>query len=145
MHHLLAMLFTKRRNTEKQHLEERIDILERQVNTLSCVIGSLILGLYGSTRKASFAMVIENCFNISGRGVVVVGRIEKGSVKLGDKVLVESPRWSVQTTILGIEKHQETLTQAWAGDNVGLFISDINIDQATEAVLLRSSDSGVDA
>jgi len=70
-----------------------------------------------------FLMCIEDVFSISGRGTVGTGRIERGVVKVGDKVeivgLVPEVR---ETTVTGVEMFQKTLERGEAGDNVGLLL-----------------------
>ena len=73
-------------------------------------------------RKADmpFLMPIEDVFTISGRGTVVTGRVERGRVKIGDKVeIVGLKDESTETTVTGTEMFHKTLEYAEAGDNVG--------------------------
>ncbi len=69
-----------------------------------------------------FLMAIEDVFSIEGRGTVVTGRIEKGTVKVGDKVQIVGLRDTMETTVTGVEMFQKTLDQGIAGDNVGLLL-----------------------
>ncbi len=70
-----------------------------------------------------FLMPIEDVFAIKGRGTVVTGRIERGSVKIGEEIeivgMAESSRKSVCT---GVEMFQKTLDSGQAGDNVGVLL-----------------------
>lgn len=76
-------------------------------------------------RKADqpFLMPIEDVFTISGRGTVTTGRVERGRVKVGDKVqivgLKEAP---TETVVTGTEMFHKTLEYAEAGDNVGALL-----------------------
>jgi len=76
-------------------------------------------------RKADqpFLMPIEDVFTISGRGTVTTGRVERGRVKVGDKVqivgLQEEP---TETVVTGTEMFHKTLEYAEAGDNVGALL-----------------------
>ena len=70
-----------------------------------------------------FLMCIEDVFSISGRGTVGTGRIERGVVKVGDKVEVVGLVPEVRdTTVTGVEMFQKTLERGEAGDNVGLLL-----------------------
>ena len=73
-------------------------------------------------RKADlpFLMPVEDVFSISGRGTVATGRVERGTVKMGDEVeIVGLTDESRKTVITGIEMFRKTLDFAEAGDNVG--------------------------
>jgi elongation factor Tu len=70
-----------------------------------------------------FLMCIEDVFSISGRGTVGTGRIERGVVKVGDKVEIVGLVPEVRdTTVTGVEMFQKTLERGEAGDNVGLLL-----------------------
>ena len=73
----------------------------------------------------SFRMTIEDVFSIRNRGTVVTGKIETGTVKVGDEVLIQSVNGEKRTTITGVEMFRKTISQAKAGDNVGLLLKNI--------------------
>ena len=80
-------------------------------------------------RKADlpFLMPIEDVFTISGRGTVVTGRVERGQVKVGDKVeIVGLKDESTETTVTGTEMFHKQLEYAEAGDNVGCLLRGID-------------------
>ena len=80
-------------------------------------------------RKADmpFLMPVEDVFTISGRGTVVTGRVERGRVKIGDKVeIVGLKDESTETTVTGTEMFHKTLEYAEAGDNVGCLLRGID-------------------
>ncbi len=69
-----------------------------------------------------FLMPIEDVFSISGRGTVVTGRIERGTVKVGDEVEIVGLRPTQKTTVTGVEMFRKLLDQGQAGDNVGVLL-----------------------
>ena len=74
-----------------------------------------------------FLMPIEDVFTISGRGTVVTGRVERGRVKVGDKVeIVGLKDEPTETTVTGTEMFHKTLEYAEAGDNVGCLLRGID-------------------
>ena len=74
-----------------------------------------------------FLMPVEDVFTISGRGTVVTGRVERGRVKIGDKVeIVGLKDESTETTVTGTEMFHKTLEYAEAGDNVGCLLRGID-------------------
>jgi len=73
----------------------------------------------------SFAMPIEDVFSITGRGTVVTGRIEQGTLNVGDSVEIVGLRELQTTTVTGIEMFRKLLDEGRAGDNVGLLLRGI--------------------
>ena len=73
-----------------------------------------------------FLMPIEDVFTISGRGTVVTGRVERGIVKVGDKVEIVGIKDTQETTVTGTEMFHKTLEFAEAGDNVGCLLRGID-------------------
>ena len=69
-----------------------------------------------------FLMPVEDVFTISGRGTVATGRIERGTVKVGDEVEIVGMKATVKTTVTGIEMFRKLLDMGQAGDNVGALL-----------------------
>lgn len=69
-----------------------------------------------------FLMPIEDVFTITGRGTVVTGRVERGTLNLNAEVEIVGIRATQKTTVTGIEMFRKLLDQAVAGDNTGLLI-----------------------
>lgn len=72
-----------------------------------------------------FLMPIEDVFSISGRGTVVTGRIERGIVKVSDKVQLVGLRDTKETIVTGVEMFRKELPEGRAGENVGLLLRGI--------------------
>ncbi|MBD8029514.1 elongation factor Tu [Corynebacterium gallinarum] len=73
-----------------------------------------------------FLMPVEDIFTITGRGTVVTGRVERGSLKVNDDVeIIGIKEKSVQSTVTGIEMFRKLLDSAEAGDNCGLLLRGI--------------------
>jgi len=69
-----------------------------------------------------FLMPIEDVFSISGRGTVVTGRIERGTVTVGEKVEIVGFKPTSETTVTGVEMFRKLLDKGLAGDNVGCLL-----------------------
>ncbi|GAA2065413.1 elongation factor Tu [Williamsia deligens] len=70
-----------------------------------------------------FLMPVEDVFTITGRGTVVTGRVERGSVNVNEDVEIVGIREkSTKTTVTGIEMFHKLLDSAEAGDNAGLLL-----------------------
>ena len=66
-----------------------------------------------------FLMPVEDVFSIKGRGTVVIGRVERGEVKVGEEVEIVGFGQSQKTTITGVEMFHKSLESGIAGDAVG--------------------------
>jgi elongation factor Tu len=82
-----------------------------------------------------FLMSVEDVFNIKGRGVVATGRIERGLVKVGDKVELVGIKDEIhETTVTGVEMFNKTLNEGQAGDNVGCLLRGVEHSAKTRDV-----------
>ncbi|MBE6654288.1 MAG: elongation factor Tu [Ruminococcaceae bacterium] len=85
----------------------------------------------------AFLMPVEDVFSISGRGTVATGRVESGTVKVGDVVeLVGLTDEKKTTTVTGVEMFHKLLDQAEAGDNVGLLLRGIDKNEIERGQVL---------
>ena len=69
-----------------------------------------------------FLMPIEDIFSIEGRGTVVTGRIERGTVKVGEEVEIVGIKATAKSTVTGIEMFNKQLQEGQAGDNAGILL-----------------------
>lgn len=73
-----------------------------------------------------FLMPIEDVFSIPGRGTVVTGRVERGIVKVNDKIEIVGLGETRETVATGVEMFQKTLDEGRAGENVGVLLRGID-------------------
>lgn len=83
-----------------------------------------------------FLMPIEDVFSISGRGTVVTGRIERGTVKVGETIEIVGIRDTQTTTVTGVEMFRKEMEQGQAGDNCGLLLRGIGKDDVQRGQVL---------
>jgi elongation factor Tu len=89
-----------------------------------------------------FLMPVEDVFTITGRGTVATGRVERGTVKVGDVVeLVGMKEGSSKTTVTGVEMFRKLLDEAQAGDNVGLLLRGVERKDIERGQVLCKPDS----
>jgi elongation factor Tu len=69
-----------------------------------------------------FLMPVEDIFSIEGRGTVVTGRVERGSVKVGEEIEIVGMKDTTTTTVTGVEMFNKQLDRAQAGDNAGILL-----------------------
>jgi len=89
-----------------------------------------------------FLMPVEDVFTITGRGTVATGRVERGTIKVGDEVeivgLADRPRKTVAT---GVEMFRKTLDVAEAGDNIGVLLRGVEKDEVERGQVLAKPGS----
>ncbi len=88
-----------------------------------------------------FLMPIEDVFSIKGRGTVVTGRIERGVVKMQDKIEIVGLGDTRETVCTGVEMFQKTLDQGMAGDNVGVLLRGVEKKDVTRGMVLAAPKS----
>ena len=72
-----------------------------------------------------FLMPVEDVFSITGRGTVATGRVERGTVKVGDTVEIVGIKDTRSAVITGVDMFRKLLDQAEAGDNIGVLLRGI--------------------
>ena len=95
-------------------------------------------------RKADlpFLMPIEDVFTITGRGTVVTGRVERGTVKVGDKVEIVGLEDDIKESVVtGTAMFHKTLEYAEAGDNVGCLLRGITKKEVERGQVLAAPKS----
>jgi len=89
-----------------------------------------------------FLMPIEDVFSTTGRGTVATGRVERGTVKVGDEVeivgLADRPR---KTVVTGVEMFRKTLDVAEAGDNIGCLLRGVDRKEVERGMVLAKPGS----
>jgi elongation factor Tu len=88
-----------------------------------------------------FLMPIEDIFSIEGRGTVVTGRIERGSIKLNDEVEIVGFKDTTKTVVTGIEMFNKSLKEGMAGDNAGLLLRGTAKDAVSRGQVLSKPGS----
>ena len=95
-------------------------------------------------RKADlpFLMPVEDVFTITGRGTVATGRVERGQVKMGDKIqIVGLQEEKKETTVTGIEMFRKLLDYAEAGDNIGALLRGVDKKEVERGQVLCAPNS----
>ncbi|HOB91658.1 MAG: elongation factor Tu [Bacillota bacterium] len=89
-----------------------------------------------------FLMPIEDVFSITGRGTVVTGRVERGTIKPGTEVeIVGLAPESRKTVVTGVEMFRKLLDEAEAGDNIGCLLRGIDKDEVERGQVLAKPGS----
>ena len=88
-----------------------------------------------------FLMPIEDVFTITGRGTVVTGRVERGTVKLQDEVEIIGIKETQKTVVTGVEMFRKLLDKAEAGDNIGALLRGITREAVQRGQVLAKPGS----
>ena len=89
----------------------------------------------------SFLMAVEDVFSITGRGTVATGRVERGTVKVGDSIEIVGLKNTTETTVTGLEMFQKTLEESYAGDNVGILLRGVQKEDIQRGMVLATPKS----
>lgn len=85
-----------------------------------------------------FLMPVEDVFSISGRGTVATGRVERGIVKINDKLQVVGLKPTRETVATGLEMFNKVLDEARAGENVGILMRGIEKGDIERGMVLAA-------
>jgi elongation factor Tu len=89
-----------------------------------------------------FLMPVEDVFTITGRGTVATGRVEQGTVKVGEQVEIVGIRpQTSQTVVTGVEMFRKLLDQGQAGDNIGVLLRGTKRDDIERGQVLAKPGS----
>lgn len=85
-----------------------------------------------------FLLTVQDVFTITGRGTVVTGQVERGSIKVGDSVRIkDSVTGEIKISVVsGIEMFRKLLNTANAGDNVGILLRGMKRDDVSKGDIL---------
>jgi len=88
-----------------------------------------------------FLMAIEDVFSITGRGTVSTGRIERGTVLIGETVELVGLAETKTTTVTGLEMFQKSLDKGLAGDNIGILLRGVQKNDVLRGMVLSKPGS----
>lgn len=85
-----------------------------------------------------FLMPVEDVFSISGRGTVATGRVERGVVRINDKLQLVGLKDTRETVATGLEMFNKTLDEARAGENVGILLRGVEKEDVERGMVLSA-------
>jgi elongation factor Tu len=88
-----------------------------------------------------FLMSIEDVFSIKGRGTVVTGRVDRGTIKVGEEVEIVGLGETRKTVCTGVEMFHKILDRGQAGDNIGVLLRGIDRDEVRRGMTLAKPGS----
>jgi len=114
---------------EEAHIQELMDAVDSYIP------------LPQHDKDKPFLLPIEDVLTITGRGTVVTGRVERGTVKLGDEVEIVGIKETQKSVVTGLEMFRKLLDFAEPGDNVGVLLRGVNRDQVVRGQVLAKPGS----
>ncbi len=88
-----------------------------------------------------FLMPVEDVFTITGRGTVATGRVDRGTIKVGEAVEIIGIKDTKASVVTGVEMFRKLLDYAQAGDNVGLLLRGVNRDEVQRGQVIAKPKS----
>lgn len=88
-----------------------------------------------------FLMPVEDVFSVTGRGTVLTGRIETGTISVGDPVEIIGFGKTITSTCTGVEMFKKLLDTGSAGDNVGLLMRGVDKDEVKRGMVIAKPSS----
>ena len=85
-----------------------------------------------------FRLTVEDVFAIRNRGIVATGRVEIGTLRVGDTVQIDG---TLEARVDGIEVFRKSIDEAQAGDNIGVLFKGLGKNQLNRGSVLTSSSS----
>jgi elongation factor Tu len=113
---------------------------EKQIMELMNKVDEYIPEPKRDTEKP-FLMSVEDVFAIKGRGTVVTGRVERGSLKVNEEVEIVGLRETKKSVATGLEMFRKTLDETIAGDNVGILLRGVEKDDVERGQVLAKPGS----
>ncbi len=118
------------------HGKEGIESIEKLLEALDTAIPEPKRQL-----DKDFLMPVEDVFSIEGRGTVATGRIERGRIKVGDKVEIVGLGATRDTVVTGVEMFRKLLDEGLAGDNVGCLLRGLKREEVERGQVLAKPGS----
>jgi elongation factor Tu len=113
---------------------------EKQILELMKAVDDYIPDPKRETDKP-FLMPVEDVFSIKGRGTVVTGRVERGSLKVNEEIEIIGLKDTKKTVVTGLEMFRKTLDETQAGDNVGVLLRGVEKDDVERGQILAKPGS----
>ena len=108
---------------------------EKQILKLMDTVDEYIPDPVRETDKP-FLMPVEDVFTITGRGTVATGRVERGTIKVGEEVELVGIKDTNKAVVTGVEMFRKILDQAEAGDNIGVLLRGLNREDVVRGQVL---------
>ncbi len=115
--------------------EGKVDAWGEKIMKLMDAVDSYIPTPVRETDK-DFLMPVEDVFSISGRGTVATGRIERGTVKVGEEIEIVGIKDTQTTTVTGVEMFRKEMEMGEAGDNCGILLRGTKKDDIERGMVL---------
>lgn len=93
-------------------------------------------------KNGTFLMTIQDTFTITGRGTVVSGTVERGTISIGDEVQILGLNQKIiDTKVIGIEKYAKEVDYAEAGDKIAIIIDNVSRDEIEKGQVIAEPNS----
>lgn len=84
----------------------------------------------------NFLLIVDGVFNISGRGTIITGHIQKGCIKKDDKLKLLGENKEIKTHCVYVEKFRKIIEKAVEGEHIGICVSNVSKTDVQIGMLL---------
>ena len=88
-----------------------------------------------------FLMPVEDVFSITGRGTVATGRVDRGTIKMGEEIEIVGIKDTSKSVVTGVEMFRKLLDKAEAGDNIGCLLRGVEKEEIVRGMVLAKPGS----
>jgi elongation factor Tu len=88
-----------------------------------------------------FLMPVEDVFSITGRGTVATGRVDRGTIKMGEEIEIVGIKDTRKSIVTGVEMFRKLLDKAEAGDNIGVLLRGVEKEEIIRGMVLAKPNS----
>jgi elongation factor Tu len=88
-----------------------------------------------------FLMPVEDVFSITGRGTVATGRVDRGTIKMGEEIEIVGIKDTRKSVVTGVEMFRKLLDKAEAGDNIGCLLRGVEKEEIVRGMVLAKPGS----
>ncbi len=85
---------------------------------------------------SDFQMTVDDVMTVSGRGTVALGEVQRGTVCVGDQIVISGRHGRLTARVRGLEKFHEILDTAHAGEYIGLTLEGVSKEQVEKGDIL---------
>ncbi|XP_072946515.1 elongation factor Tu-like [Epargyreus clarus] len=135
-HHVPLISGSALKALNEDESEYGVPSIRKLLNTMDTYIPQIVRDI-----SSPFLMPIDNAFTVPGRGTVVVGTLKRGTMKKNDEAELMGFGFNIKTSLSDIQIFRKSVSEAIAGDNVGVLLRGLKLKSVETGMLLCAAKS----